>query len=93
MSIISRIFRGDAGVEDRQRSAVLAKLVPCALLGLPGQLGPTNLGTALLLTPLAARGMALGLRLHHRVDPATSYRLCYVFVALTGGKLIYDGLA
>ena len=68
----------------------LAKLVPYALLG---QLGLTNLGTALVLTPLAALGMALGLRLHHRVDPATFYRLCYVFVAITGVKLIYDGLS
>jgi uncharacterized membrane protein YfcA len=67
----------------------VAKLIPYALLG---QLGPTNLGTALLLTPLAALGMALGLRLHHRVDPATFYQLCYVFVALTGLKLIHDGL-
>jgi hypothetical protein len=68
----------------------LAKLVPYALLG---QLGVTNLGTALVLTPLAALGMALGLKLHHRVDPATFYRLCYVFVAITGVKLIYDGLS
>jgi hypothetical protein len=67
----------------------VAKLVPYALLGQPSF---TNLGTALVLSPLAALGMALGLRLHHRVDPATFYRLCYVFVALTGLKLIYDGL-
>jgi len=67
----------------------LLKLVPYALLG---QLGATNLLTALVLAPLAALGMLLGIRLHALVDPATFYRLCYVFVALTGLKLIYDGL-
>ena len=71
-------------------SVNVAKLVPYALLG---QFGPTNLGTALVLMPLAALGMALGLWLHHRIDPALFYRLCYGCVALTGLKLIYDGLA
>jgi len=67
----------------------LIKLVPYALIG---QFSATNLLTALILAPLAALGMVLGIRLHGLVDAATFYRLCYVFVALTGLKLIYDGL-
>ncbi len=67
----------------------LIKLVPYALVG---QLSGSNLATALVLAPLAPVSMVLGMRLHHRIDPSTFYRLCYLFVALTGLKLIYDGL-
>jgi uncharacterized membrane protein YfcA len=67
----------------------LIKLVPYALIG---QFSATNLLTALILAPLATLGMVLGIRLHGLIDPATFYRLCYVFVALTGLKLIWDGL-
>ena len=64
----------------------LLKLVPY------GQLGAENLATALLLAPPAAVSMVAGMRLRHRLEPVTFYRLCYAFVALTGLKLVYDGL-
>jgi len=67
----------------------LLKLVPYAAVG---QLGVRNLATALVLAPLAPLSMALGMRLHDRIEPVTFYRLCYAFVALTGLKLVYDGL-
>ncbi len=67
----------------------LMKLVPYGLLG---ELSGLNLATALVLAPLAPISMALGMRLHHRIEPTTFYRLCYAFVALTGLKLVYDGL-
>ncbi len=67
----------------------LLKLGPYGLLG---QLGARNLATALVLAPLAPLSMSAGMRLHHRIEPATFYRLCYVFVAITGLKLVYDGL-
>ena len=67
----------------------LMKLVPYGLLG---ELSGSNLATALALAPLAPLSMVLGMRLHHRIDPTTFYRLCYAFVALTSLKLIYDGL-
>ena len=67
----------------------LMKLVPYGLLG---ELSGANLATALALAPLAPLSMVLGVRLHHRIEPTTFYRLCYALVALTGLKLIYDGL-
>ncbi len=42
--------------------------------------------------PLAPVSIVIGVRLHHRIDPAAFYRLCYVFVAFTGLKLIDDAL-
>ncbi len=67
----------------------LMKLVPYGVLG---ELSGANLATALVLTPLAPCSMVIGMRLHHRIDPTSFYRLCYLFVALTGLKLIYDSL-
>ncbi len=66
-----------------------AKLLPYAALGL---LDWTNLSTSAALAPVAAIGMLAGLWLHDKVDQLLFYRLCYVFVLLTGLKLVYDGL-
>ncbi len=66
-----------------------AKVLPYAVLGL---LDWTNLATSLTLAPVAALGMLAGLWLHDKVDQLLFYRLCYVFVLLTGLKLVYDGL-
>ncbi len=66
-----------------------AKLLPYAWLG---QLHLGNLGTSLVLAPLAPVGMALGFWLHHRVSGTWFYRICYLFLFLTGLKLLYDGL-
>lgn len=61
------------------------KVVPFALLG---QLDARNLGTALVLAPLAPIGVYLGIWLHRRIDERVFYRLSYLFLLLTGLKLI-----
>ena len=66
------------------------KLVPYALLG---QLHAGNLLTALVLLPLAPAGIYLGIWLHRRVSEERFYGVVYLFLALTGLKLIYDGVA
>jgi uncharacterized protein len=66
-----------------------AKVVPYMLLGL---FSPTNLWASLVLAPVAALGMLAGIWLHDKVNQVLFYRLCYVFVLLTGLKLIHDGL-
>ena len=66
----------------------VAKIPPYAWLG---QLAPVNLMTSLLLLPFAAGGMLLGIGMHHRVNPALFYNVCYLFLAAAGTKLLYDG--
>ena len=66
------------------------KLVPYGILGL---FSPANLGTALVLAPLAPLGIRLGVRLHSVVPEVWFYRVCYVMLLLTGCKLIWDGLS
>jgi len=65
------------------------KLIPYAWLG---QLSGGNLATSLVLLPLVPFGMGLGIWLHKRVSDVFFYRFCYLFLFLTGCKLIYDGL-
>ncbi len=66
------------------------KLIPYSLLG---QLGDTNLELALVLLPLAALGMGLGIWLHKRVPAERFYQLCYAFLLLTGLRLLYESLS
>lgn len=66
------------------------KLLPYTALGLfTGQ----NLATSAALFPVAVAGILAGIWLHNRVPSGLFYTACYVFLALTGVKLIYDGLA
>ncbi len=65
------------------------KLVPYGLLG---QLSANNLGTALVLMPLAPLGIWLGVRFHRMLSESLFYSLCFIFLSLTGVKLIWDGL-
>jgi uncharacterized membrane protein YfcA len=65
------------------------KLVPFAELGL---LDARNLGTALVLAPFAPMGVYLGIWLHNRIDEKLFYRLSYVFLLLTGIKLIWSAV-
>ncbi len=65
------------------------KLLPYGWLG---QLSGENLGTSLILLPLVPVGMGLGIWLHKRVSERLFYRVCYLFLFLTGCKLIYDGV-
>jgi len=66
----------------------LFKLIPYTLLG---EFDHTNLMTSLVLMPLAPVGVKIGIWLLHRASQALVYRLCYIFLFLSGGKLFWDG--
>lgn len=65
------------------------KLVPFAQLGL---LDARNLGTALVLAPLAPLGVRLGIWMHHRIDEQLFYKLSYGFLLVTGVRLTWHAL-
>ena len=65
------------------------KLVPYTILGL---FSAENLGTSLLLAPLAPLGIWAGVRLHRLVSQQLFYRIAYGFLFLTGLKLCWDGV-
>ena len=64
------------------------KLIPYAIIG---QFDGSNLGTSLLLAPLAPVGFGLGYVLNQRVNEVVFYRLAYSALFLTGLKLLWDG--
>lgn len=64
------------------------KLVPYSILG---QLNADNISTSLLLTPVAPLGVWIGLKLHKVVNEQWFYPLCYLFLLITGVKLLWDG--
>lgn len=66
-----------------------AKLIP---YGLAGQLSLHNLETSLVLLPLAPLGIWLGVKAHHHVPELWFYRVAYVMLFVTGGKLLWDGV-
>jgi hypothetical protein len=66
------------------------KLIPYTALG---SFDKTNLLTALLLMPLAPIGVKLGVYLLHKISQIIVYRLCYLFLFLSGLKLFSDGVA
>ena len=43
--------------------------------------------------PAAFVGVWAGWRLHHRLNQAQMYRLCYGLLVVTAVKLLWDGLA
>lgn len=67
----------------------LAKWVPYGLLGL---LDTRNLGTSLVLLPLAPLGVWIGVWVARRIQPVLFYRFLYVGMFLTGTKLLWDAL-
>jgi uncharacterized membrane protein YfcA len=67
----------------------LIKVVPYMMLG---QFSTGNLLTSAILAPLAPIGVWLGVKLHHKVNEKLFYTLCYIFLFVTGLKLLYDGL-
>ena len=67
----------------------LSKVVPYAALGL---IDMRNLGTSLVLAPLAPLGVWAGVWLTRRVNPGWFYRLAYGGMFLTGCKLLWHGL-
>jgi uncharacterized protein len=68
----------------------LMKLIPYSVIG---QFSTANLATSLVLAPLAPIGVRLGIWLHRRVNEVLFCRLAYAFLAVTGLKLIWDGIA
>jgi uncharacterized membrane protein YfcA len=67
----------------------LAKWLPYAWLGL---IDRTNLGTSVLLLPLAPLGVWLGVWLARRIHARWFYALAYAGMFATGVKLLWDGL-
>ena len=67
----------------------LAKWAPYAALGL---IDLRNMATALVLLPAAPLGVWAGVWLVRRVDPGWFYRIAYTGMAITGCKLLWDGL-
>lgn len=64
------------------------KLIPYTMIG---QFSPSNLGTSLMLIPLAPVGIWAGYRLHKIVNEVLFYRVIYVILVIVGLKLVYDG--
>lgn len=67
----------------------LAKWLPYAAFGL---IDLRNMTTALVLLPLAPLGVWAGVWLVRRVDARWFYAIAYTGMALTGCKLLWDGL-
>jgi uncharacterized membrane protein YfcA len=49
-----------------------------------------NLATAAVLAPVGVLGVVAGVWVRTRISEALFYRLCYSFLLVTGGKLLYD---
>ena len=67
-----------------------SKWLPYAWLGL---IDTTNMLTALALAPVAPVGVWLGVKFVRRVSQALFYRLFDIGLAVTGAKLLWDGLS
>ncbi|MDC0611411.1 sulfite exporter TauE/SafE family protein [Vibrio sp.] len=65
------------------------KLIPYFLAG---EFDAKNLLTSLVLIPFAPIGVKLGVWLLYRVSQEKIYALCYLFLLLSGLKLVYDGV-
>jgi uncharacterized protein len=57
-----------------------------------GQLNAQAFYCALWLMPLAPLGVALGFYCHNKLSEAVFFRLTDLCLALTGGKLLFDGI-
>ncbi|MFM2318785.1 MAG: hypothetical protein RLZZ215_1406 [Pseudomonadota bacterium] len=65
------------------------KLLPYTLLG---QLNFANIKISLLLLPMAALAIGIGVYLHKRVSDKLFYQITYIVLFVTGLKLMFDGL-
>ena len=68
----------------------LVKVPPYAWLG---QLEVANLTTALVLSPMAPIGIAVGAWLHHNIDETWFFRFVYASLLVVGVRLVWVGLA
>jgi uncharacterized protein len=67
----------------------LIKLGPFVKLGLDNQMA---LAAALVFAPIAPFGVMLGKAMHDRLDQDRLYFWCYVLLAVTGAKLLWDSV-
>lgn len=67
----------------------LIKLIPYAYFG---QFDAQNLLTSLVLIPLAPLGVRMGIYLLQVATQEQVYRICYLLLLLSGGKLFYSGV-
>lgn len=67
----------------------LVKVVPYFALGL---FDTRNLSTSAVLAPLGAVGILLGIWVQKRMSTTWFFRVSYAVLALTGLKLLYDGV-
>lgn len=65
------------------------KLIPYFFLG---QLSIGNITTSLVLLPIAFIGVYVGVFLHKRISQELFFKLAYLFLFLTGLKLVWDGV-
>ena len=65
------------------------KLVPYFWLGL---FDARNLTTAAALAPVGVLGIVAGVWVRKRISELLFYRICYGFLLVTGGKLLYDSV-
>ncbi|UAW97385.1 sulfite exporter TauE/SafE family protein [Halopseudomonas nanhaiensis] len=57
-----------------------------------GQFTSDNLLTSLVLLPLAPIGVRMGFWMLQKTNEQLIYKLCYIFLFITGGKLLYEGI-
>ena len=67
----------------------VVKLIPYAGLGL---FTPETLKIGLMFSPCALLGAWLGVKAHHLVSERVFFALTYLLLAVTGTKLIWDGV-
>ena len=65
------------------------ELIPYFFLG---QLAPSYMVISLILLPLAPIGIIIGYYLHKKISEKIFYKFIYIFLAIGGIKLIYDGI-
>jgi uncharacterized membrane protein YfcA len=58
-----------------------------------GQLSAESLEVSAILSPMLVIGIVLGVKLHGIVDQGRFTTIVFVFLAITGGKLLFDGLS
>ncbi|MEZ5537460.1 MAG: sulfite exporter TauE/SafE family protein [Thiolinea sp.] len=65
------------------------KLIPYAFLN---QFNTENINISLLMLPVAAIGIWLGVHIHHKLPDQWFFRIAYVLLFMTGCKLVFDAL-
>jgi len=67
----------------------LIKVPPYAMIGM---FTPETLMANIYMAPVALIGMWSGVWLHNRMSDRLFFGFAYVFLLITGGKLIFDAL-